>query len=75
VGIDKYPLDRMRDKDIKLSFDCPYCLGHRIEMNGEQELDYWTGVRCPKCKTLVVLDSLSVVTVREALKSASGTPG
>ncbi len=67
MGIDKYPLDRLRDKAIRLSFDCPYCLGHRIKMRGESEEDFWEGVRCPKCETLIVLDGLSVVTIREAL--------
>jgi DNA-directed RNA polymerase subunit RPC12/RpoP len=75
VGIDKYPLDRMRDKNIELSFACPYCLGSRIEMLGRSEQEYWEGVRCPKCGTLVVLDSLSVVTIRDGLRAAASVPG
>jgi len=63
--IDKYPIERMRDKAVRLSFSCPYCKSSRIEMNRPEDMSFFKGVQCAKCKTLVLLDSLSVVVVRE----------
>jgi len=65
--MDRYPIERMKDKDIKLSFQCPYCKSYRIEMNRPEDLSFFKGVQCVKCKALVLLDSLSVVVVRENL--------
>ena len=65
--IDKYPIERMRDKAVKLSFQCPYCKSWRIEMNRPEDMGSFTGVRCAKCRTLVLLDSLSVVVVRDGM--------
>jgi DNA-directed RNA polymerase subunit RPC12/RpoP len=65
--IDKYPIERMRDKAVRLSFQCPYCKSWRIEMNRPEDMSFFKGVQCPKCKTLVLLDSFSVVVVREGL--------
>ena len=65
--IDKYPIERMKDKGVKLSFQCPYCKSWRIEMNRPEDMGFLNGVRCAKCKTLVLLDSFSVVVVREGL--------
>lgn len=63
--IDKFPLERMRDKEVKLSFDCPQCRGTRIQMSDSDDMSFWKGVRCPKCKALILLDSLSVTVVKE----------
>ncbi|UCD92846.1 MAG: hypothetical protein JSV43_02700 [Methanobacteriota archaeon] len=63
--IDKYPLERMRDKEVKLSFHCPLCRGTRIQMSDSEDMSFWKGVRCPKCKALVLLDNLSVTVVKE----------
>jgi len=65
--IDKYPIERMKDKAVRLSFQCPYCKSWRIEMNRPEDMSFFKGVQCAKCKTLVLLDSLSVVVVREGL--------
>ncbi len=63
--IDKFSLERMKDKGIKISFQCPYCKSTRIEMNHPEDIDFWNGINCIKCKALVVLDSLSVLVIRE----------
>ena len=65
--VDKYPIERMKDKGVKLSFQCPYCKSYRIEMNRPEDLSFFKGVQCVKCKALVLLDSLSIVVVRENL--------
>ncbi|MFQ5883472.1 MAG: hypothetical protein ACE5IO_00055 [Thermoplasmata archaeon] len=72
--IDKFPLERMRDKEVELSFDCPQCRGTRIQMSDSDDMSFWKGVRCPKCKTLILLDSLSVTVVKEDGASRKGTP-
>ena len=63
--IDKYPLDRLRGKGLALSVNCPYCQGTRIEIKNEKDLDPFGGVRCFKCKALIVLDALSLTVIRE----------
>ena len=63
--VEKYPIERMKDKGLKLSFQCPYCKSSRIEMSRPEDMNFWRGVKCAKCKTLVVLDSLSVLAIRE----------
>lgn len=72
-GIDKYPLERMQDKGVKLSFECPQCRGIRIEMSNEEDIDFFKGVKCPKCKALILLDSLSVTVVKEGMRPKTGT--
>lgn len=67
--IDKVTLDRLKDKVIHLSFDCPYCKSSRIEMRDSQAQDFWEGVRCGKCRALVILDSLSVVVIKDAARA------
>lgn len=63
--IEKFPLERMKDKGLKLSFSCPQCIGTRIEMNDREDISFWKGVRCPKCDSLILLDDLSVTVVME----------
>lgn len=72
--IDKYPLERMRDKEVKLSFHCPLCRGTRIQMSDSEDMSFWKGVKCPKCKSLILLDSLSVTIVKEDGRSRKGIP-
>ena len=72
-SIDKYPIDRMADKAVRLSFQCPYCKSWRIEMNCPEDMSMWKGVKCVKCKALILLDSLSVVVVREGLAETQQT--
>ena len=63
--IEKYPLERMKGRHIKLSFECPQCIGSRIEMNDWEDIGSWNGVKCPKCDSLILLDALSVTVVQE----------
>ncbi len=72
--IEKYPLDRMKDKSIKLSFICPQCVGTRIEMNDREDISFWKGVKCPKCDSLILLDDLSVTVVTEDIQTTTKTP-
>lgn len=65
--VEKYPIERMKDKAVKLSFQCPYCRSSRIEMTCPEDMNFWRGVKCAKCKTLVVLDSLSVLAIHEGV--------
>lgn len=71
--IEKIPLERMQDKGVKLSFHCPQCRGVRIEMSSEDDINFWKGVRCPKCKALILLDNLSVTIVREGSEPRTRT--
>lgn len=72
--IDKYTLDRMRGKGIAISFRCPYCEGARLEMKNPSDLDPLEGIRCFKCKALIVLDSLSVTVIREGVPVTAPRP-
>lgn len=63
--IEKYPLERLKDKNIKVSFDCPLCNGTRIEMRNSDDIDFWKGVKCTKCNALVLLDSMSLAVIRD----------
>ena len=70
--IDKYTLDRLRDRGIRISFNCPYCQGARLELKDPGDLDPLQGVTCFKCKAQVLLDSLSLTVIREGLRVADG---
>jgi hypothetical protein len=72
--IEKYPLDRMKGRNIKLSFECPQCIGYRIEMNDKEDLGSWNGVKCPKCDSLILLDDLSVTVVQEEVGPKTEAP-
>lgn len=72
--IEKYPLDRMKDKHVKLSFECPQCIGTRIEMNDREDISFWKGVKCPKCSSLVLLDDLSVTVVQDETGARTKAP-
>ena len=63
--IDKYTLDRLRDRGLRLSVDCPQCRGTRLALAGSAGPDSLDGVTCVKCKALVILDSLSLTVIRE----------
>lgn len=70
--IDKYTLDRMRGRAIRISFDCPYCQGARIELKDAADLGP-DGVRCFKCKAVILLDGLSLTVIREPpIRAAEG---
>jgi len=67
--IDKYPLDRLRDRGIRLGFNCPYCQGAWLELKSPEDLDPLHGVTCYKCKAVVVLDSLSLTVIRDGVRA------
>jgi len=69
--IDKYTLDRMKGRAIRISFDCPYCQSARIELKDLGDLGPMEGVRCFKCKALILLDGLSLTVIREPAARAS----
>ncbi len=72
--IDKYPLDRMRGRGVRISFNCPYCQGARLELSDLENQDPLEGVRCFKCKALIVLDALSLTVIREPGRGGTRAP-
>ncbi|MEW5937569.1 MAG: hypothetical protein AB1665_07115 [Candidatus Thermoplasmatota archaeon] len=71
--VDKYPLDRLQGRGLELSFLCPYCGRSRIVMRSADALNYWNGVECRKCHCRVVLDSLSLLVLKEMPEFTSRT--
>ncbi|MBI5000896.1 MAG: hypothetical protein HZB92_05140 [Euryarchaeota archaeon] len=65
-SIDKHDLERLRGRGVEVSFRCPYCGGTRIVMKGKEAMDYWQGTECKKCGSKVVLDSLTLLVIRES---------
>ena len=68
--IDKYTLDRLRDRDLRLTVDCPHCKGTRIELGDLVNAPPLHGVTCFKCKALVVLDGVSLTVIRENARAS-----
>lgn len=68
--LDKVSLDRLQDKDLKVSLLCPYCKSVRIALAGGQSTGTWDGVDCPKCGAHILLDSMSVVVIKDAAPAA-----
>ena len=67
--VDKVTLDRLLDRDLQLSFLCPYCKTSRILLDAAHSTGSLNGVDCPKCGAHILLDSVSVVVIKN-----SGTP-
>jgi len=65
--VDKISLDRLMDRDLQVSFLCPYCKSTRITLTATQTLDSWNGTDCPKCEAHILLDSVSLVVIKETL--------
>lgn len=65
TSIEKYGLDRLQRKGLELSFKCPNCSSARLWMKHREDLDYWQGIVCPKCGAKIILDSLTIVAMRE----------
>lgn len=70
--VDKYTLDRLKGRSVRISLRCPYCQGARLELKNSERLETMEGVRCFKCKALIVLDGLSLTVIREAAHSPEG---
>jgi len=64
--LDKISLDRLRDKELKVSLLCPYCKSARIAFAEGGSPGTWEGIDCPKCGAHILLDSLSLVVVKDA---------
>lgn len=68
--MDKVTLDRLKDRDLQVSFLCPYCKSTRISLDARQSTDSWNGIDCPKCGAHLLLDSVSVVMIKDGLPTA-----
>lgn len=65
--LDKIPLERLRDKKLRVSLLCPRCVSSRISLGFANSSDTWRSVACPKCGADIMLDSLSLVVLLEKL--------
>lgn len=63
--LDKVSLDRLGDKELKVSLLCPYCKSTRITLCATQSVKEWEGINCPKCGAHILLDSMSLVVIKE----------
>ena len=63
--VDKVSLDRLMDRDLQMSFLCPYCKSARILLDASRSTDQWNGIDCPKCGAHILLDSVSVVVIKD----------
>jgi len=63
--ISKYSIERLRERNVELRFDCPYCGSARIGIKYRNKTDFWDGITCPKCKSRVILDNLSLTVVQD----------
>ncbi len=72
--VDKVTLDRLKDRELHVSFLCPYCRSVRITLDATRSTDQWNGVDCPKCGAHLLLDSVSVVMIKDALPPGPAMP-
>ena len=72
TAIEKYTLDRLRSRGIRLGLNCPYCQGTWLELKEAKDLDPMHGVTCFKCKAQILLDGLSLTVIRERAPAAEG---
>lgn len=70
--VDKVSLDRLRDRELRVSFLCPTCKSTRITLEATQTTDDWNGIDCPRCQAHILLDSLSLVVIKDGLPPPSG---
>lgn len=64
--VDKVSLDRLKDRELQISFLCPYCKSTRIALDSSRSTDSWNGIDCPKCGAHLLLDSMSIVMIKDA---------
>ncbi|OGS48383.1 MAG: hypothetical protein A3K68_00490 [Euryarchaeota archaeon RBG_16_68_13] len=64
--LDKIGLDRLRDKGLRITLLCPYCKSTRLSLDGSKTTEGMEGIDCPKCGAHVMLDSMSIVVIKEA---------
>jgi len=65
--LDKVSLDRLKDKDLKVTLLCPYCKSTRLSLAPTQSTVALGGIDCPKCGAHIMLDSLSLVVMKDPL--------
>jgi len=68
--VDKISLDRLRDRELRVSFLCPYCKSTRITLSATESTDDWNGIDCPKCQAHILLDSVSLVVIKDGTSPA-----
>lgn len=68
--VDKVTLDRLKDRDLQVTLLCPYCKSIRISLDATRATDTWNGMDCPKCGAHILLDSISLVVIKDAVASA-----
>ena len=64
--VDKVSLDRLRDRELHMSFLCPYCKAARIVLDVAHSTGSLNGVDCPKCGAHILLDSVSIVVIKDS---------
>ncbi|MGQ0797959.1 MAG: hypothetical protein ACT4OI_08890 [Methanobacteriota archaeon] len=67
--LDKVSLDRLGDKELKINLLCPYCKSTRLTLAAQHSTGTLDPVVCPKCGAQVMLDSLSLVVMKDASTS------
>lgn len=72
--ISKYNIERLGERNIELRFDCPYCGSARIGIKYKNQADFWDGIKCPKCKSRVILDNLSLTVVQDKTVEKEASP-
>jgi len=65
--VDKVSLDRLRDRELRVSFLCPHCRSTRITLAATHATDDWNGIDCPKCAAHILLDSISLVVIKQGV--------
>jgi hypothetical protein len=72
--LDKVSLDRLGDKDLRVNLLCPYCKSTRITLAAQHSTGTLDPIVCPKCGAQVMLDSLSLVVMKDAAASPRTSP-
>jgi len=70
--IDKVPLERLRDKQLRVSLLCPRCESAPMSLGFENSMNTWRTIACPKCGVEVMLDSMSLVLLTQNATTTVG---
>ncbi len=65
--VDKVSLERLKDRELRVSFLCPHCKSARITLDGSRTTDGWKEIDCPKCGVHILLDSVSLVVIKDGV--------
>lgn len=66
-NITKFGIERLEARHVKLALDCPNCGSARVSLSGNNGSGI-DGVRCPKCRVNIILDSLNLTVVNENIR-------